>query len=87
MTKDQLTNKFIELSERNIQAFDGLKEAITNINDNNVLHNSQTEIIADQIKRLVQGSEMVAKAATKLLWVLILALIVLAGAEKMLKFI
>lgn len=87
MTKDQLTEKFIDLNERNIKAFDGLSEAIRDINGNNVLHNAQTEKIEKQIERLVTGAELISNGMTKIIWVIVLALIVLAGAEKVLKFI
>jgi len=86
MTKDELTTKFIDLSEKNIQALDGLKEAIGKINDTNTLHAAKTAEVSKHVDKLVTSVEIMSKMFSKILWVLVLAIVILAGAEKVLKF-
>lgn len=86
-TKDYLIKEFINISKRNIEAFDGVKEALNQINDQNALHNSKETDRNEVIKRLVDSNEKFYRATTYILLALIFALIVLAGAEKALKFL
>ena len=86
-TKDCLIKEFIDISKRNIEAFDGVKEALNQINDQNILHNTKEDDRNETVKRLVESNERFYKTTTYLLLSLIFALIVLAGAEKALEFL
>jgi hypothetical protein len=85
-TKDQLICEFIEMSKRNIEAFDGVKEALEQLNDHNILHASKEEARDLITAKLVNSNEKFYKLISYLLMILVFALISLAGAEKVLKF-
>jgi len=83
MTKDDLIQKFIDLNERSIVFMDKVSSVLSELNDNNKLHKQAIDINT-------QATKEMTKAFNKIWYVfllVILALIVLAGAEKVLKFI
>lgn len=73
--------------EKNTEAFLGVKEALRQINDQNILHISKDDARAEVVKKLVDGNEKFYKIVSYILIVLIAAVVILAGAEKALKFI
>jgi hypothetical protein len=72
---------------KNTEAFNGVKDALNNINDQNVLHMNKDDARAEVIKKLVDGNEKFYKIVTYIILISISALVILAGAEKALKFI
>lgn len=71
MTKDELTTKFVEMNERNIQAFDGLKEAINKINDTtdtlSVLDNGITRLTGKLLSLTIGVSSVIRRYLNGLL--------------------
>lgn len=86
-TKDRLIKEFIDTVKKNTEAFDGVKEALNNINDQNTLHVSKDDARAEVVKKLVDGNEKFYKVVTYILLISVGALVVLAGAEEVLKII
>lgn len=83
MTKDQLTEKFIDLNEKSVLFMEKVSNVLIELNDNNKLHKQAIEV------NTVTTKEM-TKSFNKIWYVFIiavLALVVLAGAEKVLEFI
>ena len=76
-----------EQVSKNTEAFNGVMGALNQINDQNVLHMSKDDARAEVIKKLVDGNEKFYKITTYIILAVIGALIVLAGAEKALKFL
>ena len=73
--KTDLTKEYAILSTKVSMSLDGLQVAIREINDNNVLHRQALE-------KNTQAIVDIKGHWAKLLWVVVVALIVLAGAEK-----
>jgi len=83
MTKDDLIQKFIEMNEKTITFMDKVSSVLEELNDNNKLHKQAIDVNT-------QATKEMTKAFNKIWYIfllIILALIVLAGAEKVLKFI
>jgi len=82
MYKDikDITREYAVLSSRTASALEGLQDAIKDLNDSNILHNKALEGLSNEIN--VMSSKW---------WNLIVimsgALVVLAGANKVLEFI
>ncbi|MEM4711394.1 MAG: hypothetical protein QXL18_05600 [Candidatus Woesearchaeota archaeon] len=97
MTNKQLINKLIELSEKfnntilKIEtAFSVQSEILRQINDQNKLHKQAIEINTQATKDLSILVKEQIKSFNKIwyiFWLIIMALIVLAGAEKVFQFI
>jgi hypothetical protein len=64
-----------------------MKDTLVQINDQNVLHNSKDDARYDTIERLISAVESRSKVMNSIFYVVILAIVVLAGAEKVLQFI
>lgn len=93
-TKDKLMDIIFENQEvisnqveRNITAFNEMKNALQQINDDNKLHRAKDNDRDQTLKSLVQSNNRFYKIFSYLLLILVTALVVLAGAEKALKFI
>lgn len=84
---DQTPKDFDGVNERIAVALEGLQQGVKQINDTNVLHMS---LLQANVETLKQNTAVVTNIQTYwgtiVKW-LILALIVLAGAEKLLKFL
>lgn len=76
----ELTKEFVSLSTRTSIALEGLQDAIKDMNDNNVLH-------ANAINRNTEAIKVVTRFWGWIVSALVLAIIVLAGAEKILPYI
>ena len=90
MTKDDLIQKFIEMNERTITFMDKVSLVLEELNDNNKLHKQAIDVNTQATKEMTQTTREMIKHLNKIWYILflvILALIVLAGAEKVLKFI
>lgn len=87
-TKDDLIKEFICISEKNITAFQELKGAINQLNEQGRLHTislkentEQTNLNGDSIKELVKLNSILYKILIALLAIVAIA----AGAEQVLK--
>ncbi len=86
-TKDKLTEILVDQVKKNTEAFDGVKSALEKINDQNTLHNASENSRNETIAKLVAGNEKFYKVVTYILIISVAALVLLAGAEKVLKII
>jgi len=90
MKKDDLIQKFIEMNEKTITFMDKVSSVLEELNDNNKLHKQAIDVNTQATKEMTQITKEMIKHLNKIWYILflvILALIVLAGAEKVLKFI
>ena len=90
MTKDELTNKFIELNQKTVKYMGQVSNVLYQLNDNNKLHRQAIDVNTVATKDMASSTKEMTKSFNKvwiILWVIILALIVLAGAEKVLNFL
>lgn len=90
MTKDQLTDKFIELNEKTVKYMGQVSGILVQLNDNNKLHKQAIDVNTTATKDMATATKEMTKSFNKvwvILWIIILALIVLAGAEKVLNFL
>jgi hypothetical protein len=93
-TKDELIKVILDNQKtisgqviKNTEAFQGVKDALQTINDNNVFHMNREDGRDMTITKLVAGNEKFYKIISLILVALVAALIILAGAEKALKFL
>ena len=88
---EKMTNKiidsFFETNQQMIKYMANIEGALKAINDTNILHKNALHENTDAIKLLVRGNSAFMRIFTWILVALVLAIIVLAGAEKALKFI
>lgn len=90
MTKDELILKFIDLSEKTNIYMERVSNVLTALNDNNKLHKQAIDVNTIATKELTKATDQQTKSFNKvwyIFWAVVLALIVLAGAEKALKFL
>lgn len=90
MTKDELIMKFIDLNEKTNVYMEKVANVLAALNDNNKLHKQAIDVNTAATKKLTEAIEQQTKSFNKvwyIFWAVILALIVLAGAEKALKFL
>lgn len=85
--KEDLYKIILDQQERNIEAFEGVKNALENINDFNILHAGKEEVNYDTIKQLVASNKSIVSILQWVIIAVVSALIVLAGAEKVLSFL
>ena len=83
MTKDELTLKFIDLSEKSTKYMERVSNVLYELNDNNKLHKQAIDINTSATKEMTKSFNKV----WYIFLLAILALVVLAGAEKVLKFL
>ena len=93
-TKDKLMDMLFDNQkiisdqvERNITAFNQMTSSLNSLNDNNKLHRDKDDDRQQTLKTLVASNNKFYKVFSYLLIILVIAIIVLAGAEKALKFI
>lgn len=93
-TKDKMLELLLENQkvisdqvERNIVAFNNMQSALHEINESNRLHNEKDTERDTTLKSLIESNNKFYKVFTYILLITILALVVLAGAEKVLKFL
>lgn len=86
-TKDKLIQELIDNSRTLPKSMEGIEKALILLNDTNKSHfareNENYKIIAD----LVSGNSAFIKIVSVVLFVLLAAVVIIAGAEKALKFI
>lgn len=86
-TDDRIIKLFLDSNQKTAEALAGIKEILNSLNDQNNLHN-QNELTSNQkIGELASGIKSFVDVTKIIIFVLVAAIIVLAGAEKALKFI
>jgi len=85
-TKDKLIEELVCMNRRSVEALNGVKNALKLINDFNILHTSKEDTRYSTIKSLVDSNNKTYRLFSIVVIVLIAAIIILAGAEKALKF-
>ena len=87
MKKQPLTEFLLTIQKDNLIAMDRIATGIEKMNDSNVLHRKAIEINSEATHQMVTETKALLSFVRWIVVVLVLALIVLAGAEKALKFI
>lgn len=82
-TKDDLVLKFIQVNEKTNLFMERVSNVLVQLNDNNKLHKEAINANTDATKELVKSFNRI----WTVFFIIILALVVLAGAEKILKFL
>ncbi len=82
LTKDDLIKIIIEGNRQMTEATMGVKDALRDLNDNNVLHRQALDNNTRVIRDMVQCNEAVMNMIKWVFLLIIAALVVLAGAEK-----
>lgn len=85
-TKDQLVKELIDAHGRVCALTEGVQGALNQINHNNVLHRQELRNNTEAIKSAVKAARVVMFAFGGLFALMIVALIVLSGAEKALNY-
>ena len=83
MTKDQLIEKFIDLNEKTNSYLDSVSMVLRELNDQNKLHAQAIEANTQETKEMTKSFNRI----WYVFFIAVLALVVLAGAEKVLKFL
>lgn len=83
MTNKQLTDKFIDLTEKSVLYMEKVSNVLVQLNDQNKLHKQAIDTNTSATKEMTKSFNKI----WIILWIVILALVVLAGAEKVLKFL
>ncbi len=84
---DQAPQEIGQVNERIASALEGLQQGVKQINDTNVLHMSLLQANVETLKANTATVNNIQTYWGQIVKWLILALIVLAGAEKLLKFL
>lgn len=82
MKQSELLQIFLEQQERNTKAFEGLQGALLLINEHNTLHAAKDDENYESIRKLETSNNRVVSLIQWVLTAVVSALIVLAGAEK-----
>ena len=83
MTNKELTDKFIDLTEKSVLYMEKVSSVLVQLNDQNKLHKKAIDTNTSATKEMTKSFNKI----WTILWIVILALVVLAGAEKVLKFL
>jgi len=83
MTKDELLTKFIDLNEKTNVFLDRVSSVLKELNDQNKLHTEAIEANTEATREMTKSFNRI----WYVFMIIILALIVLAGAEEVLKFL
>ncbi len=86
-TKDKLIDELITHNREVAKYMSNIAVALSKVNDSNVLHANAITGNTSIIKNMVEVNSSFLNFIRWILVVLVLAVIVLAGAEKILKFI
>lgn len=85
--KDTLLDVIIDSNKTMVSTLQKVESAISAINDNNVLHSKTIEANTEAIRQIKDSNAAILSFFRFIITAIILALIVLAGAEKVLKFL
>jgi len=85
-TKDQLIQEFLEQSKMMTKYVERLDGTLRQVNDDNRLHKEAILANTDAINRMVSSNDKFIKLFGTIMLILVGALVILAGAEKALKF-
>ena len=86
-TKDKLIKMYIESNARMVEYVSHLDTTLKALNDNNILHTQTLSKNTEAVREMVKSNNRFMKLFSWILVVLTLAIVILAGAEKALKFI
>lgn len=86
-TKDKLLDILIDANKKMTDYMGQVANAIHSMNDNNILHRKAIEVNTDATKQMTVAVKSQLSLTKWILIVLVLAIVVLAGAEKVLKFL
>ncbi len=81
ITKDNMIERFIELNEKTTLFMDRITQVLEDLNHNNKLHKQAIEINTQATKEMTKSFSRI----WYVFLIIVLALVVLAGAEKVLK--
>ena len=94
VNEEKIYKLFLDSNQKTTEALFGIKEALNSINDQNKLHCEMVKDNGlkmdrnhDDISEMIAATNSVAKTFRTIMLILIAAVVALAGAEKVLKFI
>ena len=94
VNEEKIYKLFLDSNQKTTEALFGIKEALNSINDQNKLHcdlvmknGEKMDRNHDDISEMVTATNAIAKTFRTIMIALVLAIIALAGAEKIIKFI
>lgn len=82
MTHNKLIKEYVRLTENNNLVIGGVTEAIKQLNDNSILH---AQVLKTQTEAIKEIRDFWSNLAAKVIIMLLIALIFLAGGEKIIK--
>lgn len=86
-SQDKILKSFIDSNQKTTEALFGIKEALNKINDQNELHCNVLTKNTDKLIEMASSNKALVKTFQWVLIALVLAIISLAGAEKIIKFL
>jgi len=84
MKQAEIIKLFMSHQRKQTKSLESIKESMQSINDTNVLHLETNQKFSGDIDKLVKSTDKIEKVFSKAFLLVIAALIVLAGAEKVL---
>jgi len=78
---------YMKCQQSMVEVMTQMKDTLVQINDQNVLHASKEDERYDTIERLISAVESRSKVMNTLFYLLVAAVIVIAGAEEVFKFL
>ena len=85
-TKDQLIHEFLEQSKMMTKYIERLDGTLRQVNDDNRLHKEAILANTEAINKMIGANDKFIKLFGTIMLILVGALVILAGAEKALKF-
>lgn len=82
MALNKLEKEYIELGNRTAEALEGLQEAIRDMNDTNILHAKTLQANTQVIENNTKAVTDIEKFWGKIVFILTIAIAMLAGVEK-----
>ena len=87
LSKDDLVMMFIETQRKTSEFMGRVSTAIEKLNDSNILHVQALQINTRATEKMTTAVESQQNTFKWILMIIIMALVVLAGAEKIIEFI
>ena len=85
MKQSEMINQLINLNKQVVKAMQANNDAIRALNDSSVLHARNLAKNTEAIDRLVASNQKIMQVITAILFLLVGAVVILAGAEKALR--
>jgi len=87
MTRDEMFNLILDNNNKTIEYMAKLSDSMANLNDKSVYHSSLLVNNTKALNKMVTANEENLKMFRIIFYVIVIALVVLAGAEKALPYL